>query len=160
MYHLTVIKCPAMAKSSQSLHRDKRTTQSRIRDIAFTISDVLRETRLRKQLSQHELAGKLGLRQRQISDLERAAIDPRLSTIQNVARALDLELMLVPRHLISALEALQRAGSDDGKRPLYALGEDDTEGAPDEPAHLEVGDTREFDGSPAHTPRSRSESQR
>ena len=158
-----------MAKSRQSLHRDKRTTQSRIGDIAFTISDVLREARLRKRLSQQELARKLGLRQRQISDLERAAIDSRLSTIQNVARALDLELMLIPRQLISAVEALQRAGRDAGQRPLYELGEDETQDAPDEPTHLEVGDTREFGGSPprpprspkpARTARSRKESQR
>jgi transcriptional regulator with XRE-family HTH domain len=73
------------------------------------------------------LASKLGLRQRQISDLERATIDPRLSTLQNVARALDLELMLIPRHLISAVEGLQRAGTDSAKRPMYALGEDEAE---------------------------------
>ena len=142
-----------MTRSRQSLHRDKRTPQSRIRDTASTISDLLHEARLRKQLSQHQLADRLGLRQRQISDLERAAIDSRLSTIQNVARALDLELMLIPRHLISAVEALQRAGRDAGQRPLYALDEDETQGAPNEPTHLEVGDTREFGGSPARTPR-------
>ena len=144
-----------MAKSRQSLHRDKRTAQSRIRDTALTISDLLREARLQKQLSQQELASKLGLRQRQISDLERAAMDARVSTIHNVARALDLELMLIPRPLISAVEALQRAGKDAGQRPLYALDEDETQGAPNEPTHLEVGDTREFGGSPARTPRSR-----
>ena len=149
-----------MAKSRQSLHRDKHTAPSRIRDTAFTISNVLREARLRKRLSQQELARKLGLRQRQISDLERAAIDSRLSTIQNVSRALDLELMLIPRHLISAVEALQRAGRDAGQRPLYALGEEETQDAPNEPTHLEVGDTREFGGSPARTARSRKESPR
>jgi hypothetical protein len=52
-------------------------------------------------------AQKLGLRQRQISDLERGTTDSRLSTIQNVARALDLDLMLIPRHLLAAVEALQ-----------------------------------------------------
>jgi transcriptional regulator with XRE-family HTH domain len=148
-----------MAKSRKSLHRDKRTSQSRIRDTAWAISDVLREARFRKQLSQQKLAGKLGLRQRQISDLERGAIDARLSTIQNVARALDLELMLIPRHLISPVEALQRAGSDAGKRPLYAL-EDETDAAPDEASHVEVGDTREFSRSTEHAPRSRKRSRR
>jgi len=148
-----------MVKSRQSLHRDKRTIQSPISDTALAISDVLREARLRQQLSQQKLAAKMGLRQRQISDLERRAIDARLSTIQNVARALDLELMLVPRHLISAVEALQRAGSDVGKRPLYAL-EDETDAARDEPSRLEVGDTREFSSSTEHPPHSRKKSQR
>jgi transcriptional regulator with XRE-family HTH domain len=136
-----------MPKRAQSLYRNKRTGKSRLSDIASAISDALREARLRKQLSQQELAGKLGLRQRQISDLERAAIDPRLSTIQNVARALDLELMLLPRHLISAVEALERAGSGTDKRPLYALDEDETAATPDEPPHLEVGDTRNLTSS-------------
>jgi len=112
------------------------------------LSEVLREARHGKQLRQHELAQRLGLRQRQISDLERGTTDSRLSTIQNVARALDLELMLIPRHLISAVEALQRAGSDAGKRPLYAL-DDETEKARGKSSQVEVGDTGEF-----HTPTS------
>jgi transcriptional regulator with XRE-family HTH domain len=104
-----------------------------------SVSEVLRTARLTQQMSQQELAARLGLGQRQISDLERGAVDARLSTIQNVARALDLELMLVPRHLISAVEALQRAGSEAGRRPLYALEHEETEAAPDQ-SHVEVGD--------------------
>lgn len=115
-----------MAKPRKSSKRDKSGSVSRISD-ARALFDVLREARLNRQLSQHELAGKLGWHQRQISDVERAAVDPRLSTIQNVARALDLELMLIPRHLISAVEGLQRSGGDSAKQPMYALGEDDAE---------------------------------
>src|SRR6266571_6805825 len=128
-----------MTKPKISRGRDSAAMQSRLRDTPLTLSEVLRSARQRKQLSQQDLARKLGLRQRQISDLERAATDSRLSTIQNVARALDLELLVIPRHLISAVEALQRAGSSVGKRPLYALSEDDTSGIPDEPPHTEVG---------------------
>jgi transcriptional regulator with XRE-family HTH domain len=116
---------------------------------------------LRKQLSQQELAGRLGLRQRQISDLERATTDHRLSTIQNVARALDLELMLIPRHLISAVDALERAGTDGGKRPLYALGDDDTDDISDELPQTEVGETGQRRGPAEHhqsRPRARSTS--
>jgi len=122
---------------------------SRIRDARLGLADVLRNGRHQKQLSQQQLARKLGMRQRQISDVERAAADSRLSTIQNVARALDLELMLVPRQLIAAVEALQRAGTEDGKRPLYALDEE----APDVSGELvprEVGDASVF-----HPPTSR-----
>jgi transcriptional regulator with XRE-family HTH domain len=92
-------------------------------------------------LSQAALAAKLGLRQRQISDLERGTVDARVSTIQNVARALDLELMLIPRHLISAVESLQRAGGEGDQRPLYALDEEET--APEE-SHVELGETGAF----------------
>src|SRR5579864_8424702 len=87
---------------------------SRIRDARLGLADVLRNGRHQKQLSQQQLARKLGMRQRQISDVERAAADSRLSTIQNVARALDLELMLVPRQLIAAVEAL--TGRDRGRQ--------------------------------------------
>ena len=110
-------------------------------DIRRTLSGTLREARLNRNSSQQELARKLGLRQRQISDLERAAMDPRLSTIQNVARALDLELMLIPRRLIPAVQGLQRAGGDSAKRPIYALGNDDAEFDPGDQARVEVGST-------------------
>ena len=130
-----------MARRIKSLESDNKLSISSKGDISQGLFDVLREARLNRQLSQQELARKLGLRQRQISDLERAAMDPRLSTVRNVARALDLELMLIPRHLISAVEGLQRAGSDSAKRPMYALGDDDAESDPGDPSHVEVGST-------------------
>ena len=128
-----------MARRDPSRKRDKTAQQSPISDSRTSLADVLRTSRLTRQLSQAELAAKLGLRQRQISDLERGAVDARLSTIQNVARALDLELMLIPRHLISAVEALQRAGGERDQRPLYGLDEAE-ESAPEE-SHVELGDT-------------------
>jgi len=108
------------------------------------LSVTLREARLGKQLTQDALATKLDLGQRQISDLERGTVDVRVSTLQNVARALDLDLTLIPHHLISAVEALKRAGTDTGKQPLYALGEEDVdtvegEGGP----NIELGDRTE-----------------
>jgi HTH-type transcriptional regulator / antitoxin HipB len=119
------------------------------------MANALRDARQSRNLSQAELASKLGLRQRQISDLERARIDSRLSTIQNVARALGLELVLVPRHLISAVEALQRAGSDAGKRPLYTLSDDLAQAFPDEPPQPEVGDSSRPSGPSDHGSRPR-----
>lgn len=89
------------------------------------LGDVLRSARHSQGLSQAALAAKLGLHQRQISDLERGNVDVRLSTIVNVARALDLDLTLIPRPLISAVEALQRTGSGRDDRALYALDDDE-----------------------------------
>src|SRR5438093_4685347 len=126
-----------MTKPNISRGRDSAATQSRLRDTPLTLSEVLRSARQRKQLSQQDLARKLGLRQRQISDLERAATDSRLSTVQNVARALDLELTLIPRHLIAVVEALQRTGGPAGKQPLYALN-DEPEDIAAETDHVEV----------------------
>jgi transcriptional regulator with XRE-family HTH domain len=109
--------------------------------------DVLRNSRLSRNLTQEELARKLGIRQRQISDLERSTMDPRLSTIQNVGRALDLELMLIPRQLISTIEGLQRAADGSIKRPMYALA-DRAESHEDDESRVEVGSTGEL-GKPA-----------
>ena len=143
-----------MTKAKKSRLSDITAESSLISD-STSLAEVLRATRLNRQLSQAELAKKLGLRQRQISDLERATIDPRLSTIHNVARALELELILIPRHLISAVNALQRSGSDVGKRPLYALGEDDAQAEGDEWSQPEVGDSGESNGQPDHRSRTR-----
>lgn len=144
-----------MTTSKKSRLSDSTTDSSLFSD-TWRIGDILKAVRLSRQLSQAELAGKLGLRQRQVSDLERATVDPRLSTIQNVARALDLELMLIPRHLISAVNALQRSGSDAGRRPLYALSDEDTPEETDEPQRSEVGGDGQSDGQPARHSRTRS----
>ena len=116
-----------MAGSDKSSKSYIITTKSLKRDNTAGLAGTLHETRTRKHLSQQDVAAKLGLHQRQISDLERAKVDPRLSTIQNVARALDLELMLIPRHLIGAVEALLRAGSDSADRPMYSLDDEEVE---------------------------------
>jgi transcriptional regulator with XRE-family HTH domain len=99
------------------------------RDTSMGLSEALREARLKRPFTQQELADKLGLRQGQISDLERATKDPRLSTIQNVARALDLEVMLVPRQLITAVQGVLRGGAHWAKRPMYSLG-NETDNSP------------------------------
>jgi len=116
-----------MERATRSSKSDGVENQSPKGDIPETLFDVLRNARRSRNLSQEALAAKLGLRQRQISDLERATKDPRLSTILNVARALDLELMLIPRHLIAAVEGLQRSTAGAGKQPMYALGNDEAE---------------------------------
>jgi hypothetical protein len=69
-------------------------------------------------------------------------MDPRLSTIQNVARALDLELMLVPHHLITAVDSLRRSSTGaSSNRPMYALDDDDDdlEGGAESRVQHEVG---------------------
>jgi transcriptional regulator with XRE-family HTH domain len=132
-----------MARRHQHLKRDDSGKQSPISDLGTAfLTDAIRTARLDRQLSQAALAARLGLRQRQISDLERGTVDARVSTIQNVARALDLELMLIPRPLISAVEALQRASGEGDQRPLYALDEEE-ETAPAE-SHAELGDPGAF----------------
>ena len=70
------------------------------------ILQALKSARKDKKLNQAELGGKLGLPQSHISKIEQGITDPRLSTIRDMARMLDLELILVPRILLPALDVV------------------------------------------------------
>lgn len=71
----------------------------------------LKEARKQKQLSQRDLSAAAGVPQAHISKIENGAVDTRLSSLVELARALDLEVMLVPRKLVPAVEAIVRSGS-------------------------------------------------
>lgn len=96
-----------------------------------SIAESLRKRRVLHGLKQADVAAKLGMRQSQISTIERGLVSPRLSTVQDIARVLDLELMLIPRQLVAVVSGLVDAErehpTDD--RPLYAL-----DGEADEPS--------------------------
>src|ERR1700683_2670066 len=77
------------------------------------IAEILRAARQRKGLSQRALAAKLGVRQSYVSRIENAAVDPKSSSLTEFARALDLELVLIPRRLVPAVQALQHQGVPD-----------------------------------------------
>lgn len=73
----------------------------------------LREARVRAGLSQRELQLKTGLRQAHISLIENGQVDPRFSNVVRMARAVGLELLLVPRRALPAvLGALVETGAD------------------------------------------------
>ncbi len=79
--------------------------------------------RCQKNLTQKELGVKLGLPQSHISKIEQDKTDPRLSTITDMARLLDQELILVPRAMLPAMRAL--ISGEKGQKPRWQLdGED------------------------------------
>jgi transcriptional regulator with XRE-family HTH domain len=69
------------------------------------LHELIRARRLALGLSQTEVARRAGIQQRQVSLLERGG-DVRLSTLTKLARALDVELMPVPRQDITRVETL------------------------------------------------------
>lgn len=77
---------------------------------------ALNAARHRAGLSQRALGAKLGIAQSHLSKIERAAVDPQLSSLTEIARALGLELMLVPKQLVPAVQALQREAFPDPRR--------------------------------------------
>lgn len=72
----------------------------------MTVFDQLRQARIAKKLSQAQLGQKMGLPQSHISSIESGKVDIRLSSFQEIAQLLDLEIKLVPRSLASVVEAI------------------------------------------------------
>jgi HTH-type transcriptional regulator/antitoxin HipB len=87
----------------------------------------LRAARERKGLSQRTLAEKVGLPQGHLSRIERGEVDVQISNLMELARALEFELVLVPRQALPAIEALTRqaAAPSIGATPAYTLDDDD-----------------------------------
>ena len=70
------------------------------------LTSALKQARQRSHLSQRALGRKVGMPQAQISKIENAAVDPKVSTLAALARAVDLELTLVPRTDSAGLEVM------------------------------------------------------
>ncbi len=81
--------------------------------------------------SQVELGRRVGLPQVHISGIETGKVAPRFTTLLDLVRVLDFDLLLVPRPLVPAVQSLIRDEnqSDDGERPMYAM--DDPESGDD-----------------------------
>ena len=105
------------------------------------IAALIKAARKAKGLTQQALGKRVGLPQSHISKIENGAVDLQLSSLAEIARALDLEIRLVPRRALPAVEGVVRAHvaafSDDAARrapPLivsspraaYRLEDDDT----------------------------------
>ena len=70
--------------------------------------DSIRLAREAQGLSQRALGDRAGVPQASISKVESGAVDPQVSTLTALARAMGLELMLVPRHAVPAVQSLLR----------------------------------------------------
>lgn len=85
--------------------------------------------RHKRQWSQAELGQRIGLPQMHISGIETGRIVPRFDTLLDLVRILDHDLLLTPRSLVPAVQALIR---DEGRgteaQSLYA--DDEWQGHP------------------------------
>jgi transcriptional regulator with XRE-family HTH domain len=87
------------------------------------MATTLRNARENKGLSQRNLGAVSGVPQSHISKIEKGAVDLRLSSLVELARALDLELTLVPRSAIPAVQSIVRSATSSrhGKQTRLAL---------------------------------------
>lgn len=76
------------------------------------IASAFKAARERKAISQRELSTRSGVPQAQISRFESGAVDLRLSSLVSLARALELEIELVPRKAVPAVETIVRASAN------------------------------------------------
>ncbi len=97
---------------------------ARLRALPSALRLELVEARRGRSWSQAELGERLGLPQTHISGIETGKTVPRFDTLLDLVRVLDRDLLLVPRALVPAVQALIRnhmaPGDGEGERALYA----------------------------------------
>lgn len=74
-----------------------------------TLISQAREVREASGVSQRTLSERAGLTQSHISQIESGKMEPGLASFIDMTRALDLELMLVPKRLVPAVLGLVKA---------------------------------------------------
>ena len=80
--------------------------------MSTTIEDIaasIKAARIAKGFTQKELGERVGLPQSHISKIEGGNVDLQISSLVEIARALDLELKLVPRKTVPAIEGVLRS---------------------------------------------------
>lgn len=71
----------------------------------------LRTAHEAQKMSQRELSARSGLTQSHISQIERGTMEPGLGSLVDVARALDLEIVLAPKKLMPAIRNILDSAS-------------------------------------------------
>lgn len=95
------------------------------------LAKALKKARKQKGLSQQTLSQRVGLPQGHISNIENSRVDIKLSSFIELARALELEPMLIPRTLVNTIQALNKQHNNpdyaEEAPPAYRLDEDNDE---------------------------------
>jgi transcriptional regulator with XRE-family HTH domain len=90
------------------------------------LTQTLKDTRVATGVSQRELAERAGVGQNRLAAIETGGVDLRTSTLVQLARALDLEVVLVPRRVPPAVQTLTGGQS----KPAREAGRRSVRGTP------------------------------
>lgn len=82
-------------------------------DVLLEIGRALKEARIALAMTQEQVADRAGISRPRYRDIETGTAAARATTLINIARALGLELMLIPQPMVPAVEALLRPHEDD-----------------------------------------------
>lgn len=94
----------------------------------MTIINELQRARKAKRLSQAEVSKLLHLPQSHLSNIENGKTDLRLSNLENIAHLLGFEIMLIPKALVTYVQATIN-GKDVSETPRWLPDEVDDEQA-------------------------------
>ena len=108
---------------------DSHIKPTRLSQLPEDLRLELKQARVTRGWSQSELGRRAGLPQAHISGIEAGKIVPRFDTLLDLVRVLNRDLLMVPRELVPAVQALihdsrrkeDQSYEDEGERPLYNL---------------------------------------
>lgn len=94
---------------------------------AETLGKMLKRARKEAGASQRAVSARSGVTPSHLSQIERGRVNFSVETMVQLARALDLELMLVPKKYISAVTSIAWRGPGAPQQRMYMpdWGEDD-----------------------------------
>ena len=84
-----------------------------------------RQARRAAGLSQEEVAARASLTRPRYRDIETGAAAPRTTTLVNVARALGMEIMLIPQAMVPVVQSMLRPAEDDDQPAFTSEYEED-----------------------------------
>ena len=99
----------------------------RLKGLPADLREKLKEARISRGWGQRELGGKIGLPQPHISAIESGDVVPRFDTLLDIVRVLELDLLLVPRSLVPAVQSLIREQKNSApvEKSLYAANDEE-----------------------------------
>ncbi|WP_076866094.1 helix-turn-helix domain-containing protein [Bradyrhizobium mercantei] len=97
-------------------------------DAIHDLGRILHDARKQAKLTQEQVAERAGISRPSYRDIENGGAAARATTLINVARALGMELMLIPQAMVPGVQALLRPSEDDD-RPAFTIEPDDNDHA-------------------------------
>ncbi|WP_342727323.1 helix-turn-helix transcriptional regulator [Bradyrhizobium sp. B097] len=97
-------------------------------DALRDLGKLLHDARRQSKLTQEQVAKRAGISRPSYRDIEKGGAAARATTLINVARALGMELMLIPQAMVPGVQALLRPSEDDD-RPAFTAEPDDDDHA-------------------------------
>lgn len=92
-----------------------------VSDALLEIGRLLKTARKGLGLTQEQVADMAGLSRPRYREIETGSAAARTTTLINIARALGLELMLIPQAMVPAIDALLQPHDDDDDLPAFVV---------------------------------------